>query len=291
MEFFWGTYRKTNDYRAVWSVLKDRSTGIDTAPNYGHGNAETFIGETQAIGSTKILTKVGYTGGDSGQLRSQALGARHCIETDYVKSRVSASVKTIQQNTASELLTPLECVFLHNPEHVLHEDQSDGIGRIVKALAILQEFVDEGKIRSYGLATWDLKPYGDTCDRIFDAIHAENLMKNFRYWMHPVNVLHMGAVNAARDGKLKLAELEVSLLASAPFAGGEAIRLLGPRFGKLFAGNDEPILQSLAIAKAALAVPVVGIRTASQAELFLNRMEDEIPSTDCAYHLANLLEK
>jgi len=73
----------------------------------------------------------------------------HCMTADYLQSQIDQSLKNMR-------LDALDLFYIHNPESQLGEiDKYTFEARLAKAFEKLEENRGNGKIRSYGVATWN----------------------------------------------------------------------------------------------------------------------------------------
>lgn len=80
---------------------------------------------------------------------------QHCMSTDYLRWSVEQSLKNLKLKT-------LDVLFLHNPETQLgYVDRDIVLSRIKEAFVLFEQFVEEGKIRNYGIASWNAFLYED----------------------------------------------------------------------------------------------------------------------------------
>ena len=149
---------------------------LDTAINYRHQRSERNIGVALArlvttgnIGRQEVFvsTKAGYLSFD-GNLppdpRSyfvheyiesgivdpkEVVGGMHCMAPDYLSDQIERSRKNLGLET-------LDLFYLHNPETQLSEVSPEAFReRLKHAFAFLESCVKAGKLRFYGLATWN----------------------------------------------------------------------------------------------------------------------------------------
>jgi len=81
---------------------------------------------------------------------------QHCLSPKYLRWSVEKSLKNLKLQT-------LDIMFLHNPETQLgYIDYKTLLKRIEKAFKLFETMVEEGKIKSYGIATWNGFLYEDT---------------------------------------------------------------------------------------------------------------------------------
>ena len=161
------------------SILLAVRSGInvlDTAINYRHQRSERNIGAVlKSLISEKevtrdevlICTKAGYLSFD-GNLPvdpraylareyletgiadpKEVVGGMHCITPDYLRDQIDRSRGNLGLET-------IDIFYLHNPETQLAEISADVFhDRLKRAFAFLEGCVKAGKLRYYGLATWN----------------------------------------------------------------------------------------------------------------------------------------
>lgn len=105
---------------------------IDTAPAYGHGRAETFVGETLAeLGSrdeTMLVTKAGWRWEDGGRLV-------HDASRDGVRRQCEASLRRLRTDR-------IDLYLLHFP---------DPATPVAVTAEAFRELLDEGTVRAVGV--------------------------------------------------------------------------------------------------------------------------------------------
>jgi aryl-alcohol dehydrogenase-like predicted oxidoreductase len=121
---------------------------------------------------------------------------QHCMAPAYLRWSVEQSLKNLQLQT-------LDILFLHNPEMQLgYVDYGTLKERVRKAFELFETLVDEGKIRRYGIATWNgflydeghteylsLKDMVDIAEEVGGKDH------HFRYIQSPYNLAKPHAYN------------------------------------------------------------------------------------------------
>ncbi|MFN2578911.1 MAG: aldo/keto reductase [Pyrinomonadaceae bacterium] len=177
-----GTYLgqpdQETDRRYTQALIRAVELGanvIDTAANYRFQRSERSIGV--AIGELKrrgfareeivICTKGGYLPFDGNPPRdvrryveetfvrpgiatwSDIAGGSHCMTPRYLENQLQQSLRNMN----------LHCVdvyYVHNPESQLSAVPADEFWRRIRAaFEFLEHAVTEGKIKSYGVATWN----------------------------------------------------------------------------------------------------------------------------------------
>jgi aryl-alcohol dehydrogenase-like predicted oxidoreductase len=149
---------------------------IDTAINYRFQRSERSVGialtRLMAEGKAKrseviVATKGGFLPFDGSPPRdirsyfvetfvkpgvadfADVVAGAHCMTPRYIANQVDQSLKNLQ-------LDCLDIYYLHNPETQLGEiSREEFHRRILAAFETLERMVEEGKIRIYGIATWN----------------------------------------------------------------------------------------------------------------------------------------
>ncbi len=153
---------------AIRRCLREGINVIDTAANYRRGRGEACVGkafsESVAAGDVKrnetvISTKAGYLPtpaeeflqtyeGFDGITTDDLVGGNHCIHPAYLSDRIDRSLDTLS-------VRKIDAFYLHNPEAQLaHVDRATFDSRLIAAFEAMEQAVEDGKIGSYGLATW-----------------------------------------------------------------------------------------------------------------------------------------
>ena len=171
-----GTYRisiKNNVHVDSLSyALQEGITLIDTSTNYASGEAEQAIAKAiQKSGvlreNVTIVSKAGYIQGNLlNQVQNGILevfdlvpyqeGCYHSIHSDFIKYQISASLQRMETEY-------IDTYLLHNPEYFLmhsieREEEVENARkemdrRILEAFIALEEEVQNGRIRSYGISS------------------------------------------------------------------------------------------------------------------------------------------
>jgi aryl-alcohol dehydrogenase-like predicted oxidoreductase len=149
---------------------------LDTAINYRHQRSERTIGAAlrEMISAAEVqrdevvvCTKAGYLSLDSevppnpgAYFRAEyvdkgilnpgdLVGGMHCISPSYLADQLERSRCNLNLET-------IDVFYVHNPETQLGEVPRERFNqRLREAFAMLEEAVKAGKIRCYGVATWN----------------------------------------------------------------------------------------------------------------------------------------
>jgi aryl-alcohol dehydrogenase-like predicted oxidoreductase len=160
---------------AIVHAVELGSNVIDTAANYRFQRSERSIGaalrELSERGFARdeivICTKGGYLPFDGGPPRdvrqyvedtfvkpglasfADIAGGAHCMTPRYLQSQLS-------QSLANMGLDCIDVYYVHNPESQLSEvSTTEFWQRLRAAFEFLEQSVANGKIREYGVATWN----------------------------------------------------------------------------------------------------------------------------------------
>jgi len=181
----YGAYRVDHHFDEHTATLRNAIQAgcnlIDTSSNYTDGGSETLIGNVLSDrisageiqrGEIIVVSKVGYIQGHNldeavrregaGQPWDEVVkymdGCWHCIHPDFLVDQWTRSTNRLQLET-------IDVYLLHNPEYFLSDahkrtphDNLDLIrdafyDRIFRAFLQMERFVEEGKIRYYGISS------------------------------------------------------------------------------------------------------------------------------------------
>jgi aryl-alcohol dehydrogenase-like predicted oxidoreductase len=167
-------WKGLSEKKAIVLVKKSMDFGVnffDTAPNYGHGTSEERLGKAfKGIDRDKIVinTKFGHT--DTGKINYQS---------NYIRESLEGSLRRLQVDY-------VDSIIIHNPPfEYLDGHKNDHY-------EILEELLEEGKIRAYGAS---LDTY-DEMKLLMETTNAEVIEAFF-------NILHQDASRAFELAKTK----------------------------------------------------------------------------------------
>lgn len=237
-----GTFRKepyreenyTVNYKeSVKKAVLNGINVIDTAINYRYQVSEQEIGEAleELISEGEVereglivTSKAGFlplefpfpedpyqwidtTLLESGLVeKSDIVIDQHCMSPEYLRWSVDQSLKNLKLKT-------LDVLFLHNPETQLgYVDRETVLLRIKEAFRVFEALVDEGKIRSYGIATWNAFLYEEEHTEYLSLQEIVEIAQevggpshHFKYIESPFNLAKPHAYNYSNqkgpDGK------------------------------------------------------------------------------------------
>ena len=161
---------------AITASLRSGINVLDSAINYRHQRSERNIGSALAALVTAgevrrnevlVCTKAGYLSFDgnlpadpreyfvmqyveTGILNPKDLaGGTHCIAPHYLENQIERSRRNLGLET-------IDVFYLHNPETQLADVSQEVFQqRLRHAFEALERQVEDGKLRYYGMATWN----------------------------------------------------------------------------------------------------------------------------------------
>ncbi len=214
-----GNADDATDKRYIEAIVQAVRLGvnvIDTAANYRFQRSEraigkalrTLVGEEQFSREELVIcTKGGYLPFDgappsdvSGYIDEtfvqpgiaalqDFVGGSHCMTPAYLQNQLDQSLRNLG----------LECIdvyYIHNPESQLDAvSKAEFQDRLRTAFELLEKNIAEGKIKSYGVATWngfrvspDSRPYHSLAQMVERAREAGGNQHGFRFIQLPFNL-------------------------------------------------------------------------------------------------------
>jgi len=171
-----GTPDSETDKLVTDAVIQSVTRGInliDTAINYRFMHAEWSVREAldhlfSEVGIAReeliICTKGGFIPNPDrvGWFRKEYVESNqfsismddlavqsHCLHPEYLADQLERSLRNLNLDT-------IDIYYIHNPENELAEIPPDVLyQRLEAAFRVMEKAVKAGKIRAYGLATWD----------------------------------------------------------------------------------------------------------------------------------------
>jgi aryl-alcohol dehydrogenase-like predicted oxidoreductase len=255
---------------AIRSALRSGINVLDTAINYRHQRSERNIGtalaQLIATGELQrdevlVCTKAGYLSFDgnlsadprgyftreyveTGILDPKDLtGGMHCITPRYLENQIERSRRNLGLET-------IDLFYLHNPESQLADVSPDVFReRLKHAFALLESSVEAGKLRYYGVATWNaFRVPGGSRDYISLPDAAELAREvggpshHFRFVQLPFNLAMPEAFGLANQ---TVERKNVSVLTAASRLGIAVVGSATLYQGRLTHGLPAPIQQKL----------------------------------------------
>ena len=225
---------------AILLALRSGINVLDTAINYRHQRSERNIGAAlgQLIGSGElrrdevfVCTKAGYLSFDgnlpvdphdyflreyvhSGILNPREIaGGMHSMAPAFLEDQISRSRHNLGLET-------IDLFYLHNPETQLADGTTEIFReRLKRAFSTLENAVRAGKVRFYGMATWNAfrvaegaRDYISLADMAHLAHEVGGDRHHFRFVQLPFNLAMPEAYFLANQitGKKNLSLLEAA---------------------------------------------------------------------------------
>jgi aryl-alcohol dehydrogenase-like predicted oxidoreductase len=212
-----GGYRistKSEEHRkALKHAIRKGVAAIDTSSNYTGGESEKLIGEVLSDyygdHSPLLISKVGYLQGqnlDNADKFPEDLvviseSLKHSIHPNFIEDQIKVSLDRLQVES-------LDVYLLHNPEYYLKTDGStkeEYYRRIAVAFNKLEELVERGFIKSYGISSNTfIDPREDATSTDLDTVYniAKKIKEDNRFdWIQfPMNMIEMGALERQYAG-------------------------------------------------------------------------------------------
>src|SRR5215472_4255318 len=297
-----GTYLgepdKETDEAYTAAVVAAAESGInvfDSAINYRFQRSERSIGraleQLAAKGFSReeivLCTKGGYLTPDGSlpadtneyffreYIQQGIFGAKdlaagsHCMTPKFLKDQLGRSLKNLGVEC-------LDVYYLHNPETQLSElAKPEFLDRLRAAFEFLESAVEAGKIRYYGMATWNgfrQDPSAEDAMQLADIAQiAQEIaggMHHFRFVQLPFNLAMTEALtlgNQSLRGNARTlmetaSDLDITLIASASLLQGQVARGL-PEFVAQAFGLENDAERALQFARSApgITTALVGI--------------------------------
>lgn len=217
-----GTYRMNHDYVDALKYALDQGYNlIDTATNYKGGESEKMIGSFLENHSNYrsqmfIISKVGYIPADykkSDELKeflSSVPIEKSSIQTDFDYSIDPEFIDFQLNRSLSRMnLQQIDVYLLHNPERILSSQilttKEELYTRIYKAFVKLEQLVEIGKIRYYGISSnICFHQEGENSidiEKILALAASINQDHHFKFIQFPFNFMEQMAVEKTYNGK------------------------------------------------------------------------------------------
>lgn len=221
MKVGFGAYRiseeSSSHKAALEKALELGCSLIDTSANYTDGSSERLIGDALRTSSKKplVITKAGYIQGENlehfEKLQKEfggieyvdyAKGLLHSIDPIFLKDQIERSLERLGLDSVDALL-------LHNPEYFLKKNPGrfdEYYSRIEKAFAYLNEEVEKGRIKAFGISSNSfISPREDDeatdLEKVYEAAQKASASSAFKYIQFPMNMIEMDALHKQYGGK------------------------------------------------------------------------------------------
>jgi len=216
---------------AIVTALRSGINVLDTAINYRHQRSERNIGAALRqlidVGELQrdevlVCTKAGYLSFDSnmpadprGYFRceyvepgildpKQLAGGMHCMTPRFLENQIERSCHNLGLQT-------IDLFHVHNPESQLADVPHDVFRRRLKdAFITLERAVKEGRIRCYGVATWNAFRVAEGARDYINLFEAADIAReaggdhhHFRFVQLPFNLAMPEAYGLANQTHAK----------------------------------------------------------------------------------------
>ena len=271
-----GNYDDATDqeyHQAIAHAVRSGCNVIDSAINYRLQRSERAIGtalkELATHGYNRDEIVVATKGGFIPYDGAPPQDARSYIEQTFIKPGLATAADIISgchcmtpaylgnqlDNSLSNLdLESIDIYYVHNPETQLSKIARDEFhNRLIKAFETLESAVENGKIRMYGMATWncfrsaaDAKDYLSLAEVVQTAGKAGGKNHHFKVIQLPLNLGMSEALSNANQPLhdhqhtlLEVAqELGITVMCSASVLQGQLTRNLPPLIRETFTGLE-----------------------------------------------------
>ncbi len=202
---------------------------IDTSLNYRHQRSEKTVGRALARCGNReqivVCTKAGYLVPNAipkSLTRDDLVGNIHSLAPHFLEDQLNRSRANLGLDT-------VDVFYLHNPETQLEYVGGDQFyARMFTAFEMCEKAVSTGKIRYYGVATWEAFRRGaeSVSLRRLDAMARElaGAGHHFRFIQLPFNLAMPEAFSKPVEGSHTVfeiaAELGITAVASASILQG-----------------------------------------------------------------------
>lgn len=245
-----GTYRCRDIAAASVAAIAHGVDVIDTAPVYGGGRAQAELAPVLAAHPrVQVSTKVGFMTAEqaaaahaAGVITAEQTHRRHSIDPEYIEYQI--------ERNRHELGRPLmDVLFLHNPEQAA-TDRPRLTRALIAAFERCEQAVSQGRIRSYGVATWDGFGGAFTIEDLRRAARQATGGggSHLAVIQMPVSLVRLAPVADALNGSGPLVDAAAAGLevwASAPLSGGELARIVTPELAALIRADLTPVQAAL----------------------------------------------
>jgi aryl-alcohol dehydrogenase-like predicted oxidoreductase len=243
---------------------------IDSAANYRFQRSERSIGRAlqlliaeQGFARDEIVlcTKGGYLpfdGAPPGDVRAYVeetfvrpgiagfediVGGSHCMTPAYLQNQLDQSLENLGVGC-------VDVYYIHNPESQLGDVSVDEFySRLRKAFELLEQNIAAGKIRSYGVATWNGFRVHDTAREFHSLPRMAELAKEvggeahgFRFIQLPYNLAMPEAFTLQNQ---TIGDRHLSVLEAAALLGITVIASASILQGRVARGLPEDLRQRL----------------------------------------------
>lgn len=190
--------------------------------------------------------------------RDEVVSGGHCLNPGFISNQIERSRTNLGVET-------IDLFYLHNPEQELETfDRARFMELMERAFNELESQISQGKIKSYGCATWagfrvssSHRSHLSLTELVELAVKAGGKKHHFRAIQLPVNLAMTEAIRSPTQshlGKpasvLDLAKaLDISVFASASLMQSQLTRDLPPQVRSLFPGLSTDAQRAIAFVR------------------------------------------
>lgn len=296
-----GNADPVSDGRYEAAALRAFELGVnvlDSAANYRYQRSERNLGaalaKAVAAGRVRreqvfVCTKGGFLPGDWGPPTREwfervylkpglikpedVVAGAHCMTPAYLKHEVDQSRENLGLET-------LDLYYLHNPETQLRAvGPEEFYARLAAAFRALEDCVAEGKIRAYGVATWNaLRVPPESAEAVSlektlaAARQAGGDAHHFRAAQLPFNFALPEAFLAPTQGERPALEaaraLGLAAFTSVPLMQGQLLGRFSPELRRRFPGLKTDAQRCLQFVRSTpgVALPLCGMKSIEHLE-------------------------
>ena len=251
------------DHSYVAALLAGAENGInffDTAINYRRQRSERCVGaalKRLQRDEMVVCTKAGFLTPDAvpGALEAgDVVDGMHSMAPAFLEDQVERSRANLGVDT-------IDVFYLHNPETELgFRTREEFELRLHRAFFALERLADQGKIRRYGVATWDglRRPGQLSLAQLAEIANVEGGPEHrFRFVQLPFNLGMVEAFTVQPESVLHAADrLGIAVVASATLIQGRLIGHLPEKIHTLIPGLESDAQRSIQFTRSTPGVSV-----------------------------------
>ena len=210
-----GCYRTSINSKEHYEALKyaiiNGCNLIDTSSNYLNGESEQLVGKViKENPKLFIITKAGYISdgnlksfnefNEKGIAKQDVVNIsndfKHSIHPDFLKIQIDQSLKRLNRSF-------IDAFLLHSPEYYFKQENAtisddEYYSRIKKAFLFLEQEVDKGRIRYYGISSnsfsYSINQFGATrLNKVIAIANEISSSNRFKFIQFPFNLIEKEA--------------------------------------------------------------------------------------------------
>lgn len=279
-----GTYLGETSYvAAIEQALAGGVNFIDTSLNYRNQESERDIGQALRRsglprGEYVVCTKAGYLVPNAIPLQAMSpadiVGRMHSMAPAFLEDQLARSLDNLG-------LDGIDVFYLHNPETQLqYVDSEEFLRRTRAAFETLEQAASLGRIRYYGMATWN-GFRTQTSDNGLPLRRIESLARDvagpthkFRFIQLPFNLAMVEALTYEREDGVSVLQaaqqLGITVVASASLLQARLAQGLPEQVAEAMPRLDGDALRALQFTRSAPGVTVALVGMANSEHVAIN---------------------